>query len=123
MKLTELESSHVYYHGSTTPISQFKGVSYFTTDLDAAEGYARGKASTLGIKQAFLYKVRLGFSKPFVFDSMQQIGSLTPQDIIDFRNEGYDAGVFYGNKKSPIPEFVPFYPENVQILSVMPIKL
>ena len=115
MKLLEITQQY-YYHGSVDKIENFSGVAYFTPWEDAATGYARGKINKGG--HAFLYKVRLKFKNPFICHTMQQIGSLTAVDVKRLSDAGYDAAVYDGSGKEPIPETVPFSPETqVEIVS------
>lgn len=118
MKIFEVISSgDVLYHGTTHKITAFSGIAYFTPRDDAAKAYARGKRRS---KQdtAYLYTVRIPYSNPYYFASMQQIGSITQPTIDRLKQEGYDAAVYDGSGKEPIPEVVPFYPERVKILNI-----
>ncbi len=104
------------YHGTNTPdIEKFKGVVYFSTQQDAAEGYSRGKVNVHKGGKATIYEVELNFEKPKYFDTLQQIGTLTWSDVEALRKQGFDGGVYSGTAKEPIPEYVPFYPEAVEI--------
>lgn len=105
------------YHGTNADsISKFTGVVYFSTQQDAAEGYARGKVNIHKGGKATVYEVELDFKNPKYFDLLQQIGTLTKEDITALRKQGYDGGVYLGTKREPIPEYVPFDPESVTII-------
>lgn len=118
MKLLELIAKPVSitgYHGTNVDIEKFEGVVYFTTQKDAAEGYARGKVNIHKKGSARVYEVDMTFKNPWYFDTLQQIGTLTIQDIASLKKQGYDGGVYLGTKKEPVPEYVPFYPEKLKI--------
>jgi len=111
-----LSTNTVLYHGSTNQIDGFTGVVYFTPREDAAKAYARGKRKSKG-DVAYLYAVQVSYRNPYYFKSMQQIGSLTQPTVEQLKQEGYDAAVYDGSGKEPIPEVVPFYPESVKIIN------
>lgn len=100
----------VGYHGTNQEITDFTGVSYFTPQLDAAEGYARGKVNIHKTGSPRVYSACLKFNNPKYFDTLQQIGTLTVSDIETLKSLGYDGGIYLGTKREPIPEYVPFYP-------------
>jgi hypothetical protein len=111
------------YHGTNVDIDAFKGVVYFSTQQDAAEGYSRGKVNIHKKGVARIYEVDLEFEKPKFFQTMQQIGTLTWPDIEALKKQGYDGGVYDGKTgKEPVPEYVPFYPEKVKIKKVIDVK-
>jgi hypothetical protein len=64
----------------------------------------------------YVYEVKLKFTNLLKCKSMQQIGSFTQADIEQYRAQGYD-GAYYDGLTGPetIPEYVPFYPEKINI--------
>lgn len=130
MKLHEIKVAEVSkpirvtaFHGTNVDIEKFTGVVYFSTQQDAAEGYARGKVNINKGGSARIYEVELTFENPWQFQTMQQIGTLTKDDIAYFKKKGYDGGFYDGKtSKEPVPEYVPFSPETVEIKRVIRIK-
>lgn len=106
------------YHGTNADIDSFKGLSYFSSDKSAAEGYARGKVSIHKSGKAKVYQSELTFHNPHVVDSMQAIGSIDHKYAQELIKKGHDGVVYHGNKKEPIPEYLPLHPEKIKISKV-----
>lgn len=113
--LFEAKVSVTAYHGTNVDISKFSGIVYFTTQQDAAEGYARGKKNIHKRGDPVVYEVKLKFENPIYYKTMQQIGTLDLKTIESLKKEGYDGAVYDGSGKEPIPEYLSFYPEKVKI--------
>ena len=100
--IAEAESKPIHvtaYHGTNVDIEQFVGVVYFSTMKDAATGYSRGKVNIHKKGSARVYEVELSFKHPKYFETLQQIGTLTKQDIEALKKQGFDGGVYLGTKK------------------------
>jgi hypothetical protein len=106
------------FHGTNVDIDKFKGVSYFSPNKDAAEGYARGKVNIHKKGSARVYEVDLHFKNPHVVHSMQQIGSIDEPYMNKLRERGHDGVVYKGNHKEPIPEYLPLHPHTVTVRKV-----
>lgn len=106
------------YHGTNADVDKFKGLSYFSSDKDAAMGYARGKVNIHKTGSPRVYEADIHFKNPHIVDSMQQIGSIDHKAAQMLRDKGHDGVVYKGNKKEPIPEYLPLHPEHISIKKV-----